>query len=163
MITLWGQSQTHTAVSHARVQPEDPIVWPDGHNELPLKGLTQHDVEVWVDAAVSVTHADGNVVDIEEGKAGPLNPQVGQLQDVVRSPADEEGQAYSHSHTGHLMCTYSQAALGQGGHRGRHVLEDLEEHHADDDQRQGEGQHKLVEGKPVGVSGWIWQQEGTAH
>lgn len=162
MRAFWSHPQTHAAISQSRSHSEAPVCRSNGHNELPLKCFTQHNVDKWINAAVGVAQADCNVVGVQKGKGGPLYSQVGQLQNVVRGPADEERQAYSDRHTGHLSGPHPQVALGQGCNCGGHVLEDLEEDATDDDPRQSKGQEELVEGEPVCVCGRVGQQEGAA-
>ena len=86
-----------------------------------------------------------------------------QLEDVVRSPADEERQADGHSHPGHLPGAHPQAPWRQRCHTAGHVLEHLEEHQADYTQGHGEGQKELVKCKPVCVGNWVRQEERTGH
>ncbi|TNN44851.1 hypothetical protein EYF80_044940 [Liparis tanakae] len=155
--------RTHAACPRGGGHPEGPAGRTQGHDELALERLAQDDVDERVDAAVGVAQADGDVVGVQEGEAGPLHPEVGQLQDVVRGPAEEEGQADGHRHAGHLPRAHPLPAPGQRSDRGRHVLENLEEDPADDHPRQSEGQEELVEGEPVGVGGRVGQQEGAAH
>lgn len=131
--------------------------------KLSLEGLTEDDVEEWVNAAVSIAHANSNVVGIGESQAWVLQAEVDKLEDVVRSPADEESQADGHSHPGHLPCAHSQTPRGQWGHAGGHVLEDLGEHHTDYGQGDGKGQEKLVKCVPVNVTDKIWQKESASN
>ncbi len=86
-----------------------------------------------------------------------------QLKDVVRGPADEESQADGHCHPGHLPGAHPQTPRRQWCHAGGHVLEDLEEHQADDGQRYSKCQEELVKSKPVCVSDWVRQKESTGH
>ena len=162
---LRRQSQADVApVGAARVdQPELPVQRLHGPQELPLEGLAEGDVQEGGDAAVGVAHADSDVVGIGEGCAGLLHPQVHQLQDVVRGPAGEEGQADGHGHAGHLPGPQPEAAGGQGSHAGGHVLQDLEEHQADDGQWQRKSQEELIECEPVGGSGGVGQQQCAAR
>lgn len=132
-----------------------------GSEELPLERLAQDDVEEGVDAAVSVAHANGYVVGVGEGQARLLHAQMDQLQDVVGGPADEECQTDGHGHAGDLPRAHPEAPGRQRCDASGHVLEDLEEDHADDGQRDGERQEKLVEGEPVGVGGR--QEESAGH
>lgn len=161
--SLWSQPQANAAISGAGVDTELPVYWPDGHDELPLECFTQDDVEEGVNAAVGIAQANSDVVGVDEGPAGALHPQVDQLNGAIGGPAEEESQADSHCHAGHFLGPHPQAAWGQRGHAGGHVLADLEEHHTDDAQGQGKGQDKLVEGEPVDVDSWVGEQEGTAH
>jgi len=158
------QSHTHAApVCGARVHAELSIDRAHSPEKQPLEGLIEDDVEERVDAAVRVSHADGYVVGVGERLARLLHPEVDQLEDVVRGPADEEGQADGHCHPGHLPGAHPQTARRQRRHAGGHVLEDLEEHQADDGQRYGERQEELVEREPVYVSDGVGQKEGAGH
>lgn len=161
------QAHVEASIPSAWLHPEAALGQGQGQvqgsQELALEGFAQDDVEEWIDAAVGVAQTDGHIVGAEKGKAGLLYAQVGQLQDIVGRPAQEEGQADGHSHAGHFAGADTQAALGQRRHGGRHAPKDLEEHHADDNQWQGEGQDELVQRVPVGVSGRVGQKQGAAH
>lgn len=86
MRALWRNPQTQ-AFSLSRGDSEASVGWPNSYNELPLECFAQHNVDERVDAAVGIAQADGDVVDIQESKAGPLYSQVGQLEDIIRGPA----------------------------------------------------------------------------
>lgn len=85
------------------------------------------------------------------------------MEDVVRGPADEESQADGYCHSGHLPGPYPQTPWWQWCHTGGHVLEDLEEHQADDGQRYSKGQKELIKCKPICVSDWVGQKQSTGH
>lgn len=114
-------------VHHAEL----PMSWPYSSKKLPLKGLTKHNIEEWVNAAVSIAHANGNIIGIGERYARLLHRQMNQLEDIERSPADEESQADGHCHPGHLPGAHSQTPWRQRRHTCGHVLENLEEYQTD--------------------------------
>lgn len=158
------QSHGHAAsVCGARLHAELPVEWVHSLDKLSLEGLTEDDVEERVDAAVSVAHADGDVVGVGESQAWALDPEVDELEDVIRSPADEKRQADGHGHPGHFPGAHPQTPRGQRGHAVGHVLEDLEEHHTDDGQRDGKRKEKLVKREPVNVAGKIRQKESAGN
>lgn len=151
------------AIRGTWVHPELSFPRSYNFNKLPLEGLTEDNVQERVDAAVSVSHADSNVVGIRESQAWVLYSEVDKLEDVVRSPADEESQADGHCHAGHLLVAHPQTSQGQRCHTGGHVLEDLEKHQADNGQWYSKGQEELVKCEPVCIRHWIGQKEGTGN
>lgn len=145
------------------VHSELPVNRMHGSQKLPFEGVTECDVDEGVDAAVGVAHADGNVVGVVEGDGRLLHAQVHQLEGVVRSPADEEGQAYRHRHAGHLPRAHPQTPWRQWCHAGGHVLEDFKVHQADYGQRHGKGQKELIKCEPVCAGDRVGQEQSAGH
>ena len=125
--------------------------------------LTEHDVHKGIEAAVGIAQADGRVVQVDKGERRAAERQLGQLKHVVGRPAHEEDQADGDGRAGHPLCSQPDAALRDGGHGGRHALQDPHVGSRDDHEGQGKGQEKLVQGEPVEVSVWVGQADAAAH
>ena len=95
--------QALAPVRGAGVDPEVFVRWLDGHDELPLEGLTEDDVQKGGDAAVGIAHADGDVVGIREGGAGLIDAKMDELENVIGCPAHKESQANGHRHAGYFF------------------------------------------------------------
>ncbi len=162
-LAVCGQTKGHSGLRAAWVDPKVVVCRLDSHYKLPFKGLTQNYIKKRVNAAVSVTHANSNVIDIIKRGTGFLYSQMDKLKDVVRSPTDEKSQTDCHSHPSHTFSAHLLVPRGKRCHWGRHVLQDFKEHHTDNHERKGECQHKLIDSKPADVDGWIRKQESTTH
>lgn len=121
-MAVCSQTGGHSGLCGARVDPKVVVLRLDSNYNLPLKGLTQNNIEKRVNAAVSVTHANGNVIDIIKRGTGLLYSQMDKLKDVVRSPTDEKGQTDGHSHPSHTFGAHSLVPRGKRSHCGRHML-----------------------------------------
>lgn len=121
-LAVCSKTEGHSGLCGARVDPKVVVGRLDSNYKLPLKGFTQNNIEKRVNAAISVAHADGKMIDIIKRGTGLLYSQMDKLKDVVRSPTDEKCQTDGHSHSSHTFGAHLLVPRGKRCHCGRHML-----------------------------------------
>lgn len=115
-LAVCGQTKGHSGIRAAWVDPKVVVCRLDSHYKLPFKGLTQNYIKKRVNAAVSVTHANSNVIDIIKRGTRLLYSQMDKLKDVVRNPTDKKSQTDGHSHPSHTFSAHLLIPLGKRCH-----------------------------------------------